>query len=343
MNSRNKRKPLFFSMTFNFLNVYMPTQLGRSPDTVRSYRDALTVFARFITTAKGLKLDRFSFEECNRDFIFDFLDWLREGDCTPGTRNQRLAVLNSYLKYAADNDVSLCPISFSIGTIPYAKGPKGILRYLDERETAAVLSAPTVSRLGLRDRMLLIMLYDTAMRVSELLNLQVGHIRIDPKNGFLHVVGKGSKERVIPLSELTIGHLQQYMLLFHGDKDPTGYLFYTVIKKKAGRMSCGNAERIVQKYADLARTEVATIPLSVYPHMLRRTRATYLLQHGVRIEVVARLLGHENIATTEAHYAQISPEVIRKAMESTEPKGEVKEEPLWTTDEDVLKRLYGIR
>ena len=330
-------------MTFNFLNVHMPSQLGRSPDTVRSYRDALTLFARFITTAKGLKLDRFTFEECDRDFVFDFLDWLKEAGCKPGTRNQRLAVLNSYLKYAADNDVSLYPVTFSIGTIPYAKVPKGILRVLDEKETAAILSAPPVSKLGIRDQMLLILLYDSAMRVSELLNLQVGDIKMDPENGYLRVVGKGSKERIIPVTELTISHLQQYMLLFHGDKDPSGYLFYTIIKGHADRMSCGTAERIVQDYADLARKEVATIPLSAYPHMLRRTRATYLLQHDVRIEVVARLLGHNNIATTEAHYTKISPEVIRKAMESTEPEGGNKEKPLWTTEEDELKHLYGIR
>ena len=330
-------------MTFNFLNVYMTTQVGRSPDTVKSYRDGLTIFARFIINVKGLKLDRFTFEECTRDFIFDFLDWLGETGCKPGTRNQRLAVLNSYLKYAADNDVSLHPITFSIGTIPYAKVPKGILRCLDEKETAAILSAPPVSNLGIRNQMLLILLYDSALRVSELLNLQVGDIKMDPKNGYLRVVGKGSKERIIPLSELTIEHLQQYMRLFHGAKEPSTYLFYTVIKGHADRMSCGNAERIVQKYADLAGKEVATMPLSVYPHMLRRTRATYLVQHDVRIEVVARLLGHANIATTETHYAKISPEVIRKAMESTEPKGGGKEEPLWTTDKDELKHLYGIR
>jgi site-specific recombinase XerD len=330
-------------MTFNFLNVYMLTQVGRSPDTVRSYRDCLTIFARFITEVKGLKLDRFSFEECTRDFIFDFLDWLRENGCKPGTRNQRLAVLNSYLKYAADNDVSLYPISFSVGTIPYAKVSKEILRCLDERETAAILSAPPASKPGIRDQMLLILLYDSAMRVSELLNLQVDDIKMDPKNGYLRVVGKGSKERIIPLSELTIAHLQQYMRLFHDAEEPSTNLFYTVIKGHADRMSCGNAERIVQKYADLARKDVSTIPLAVYPHMLRRTRATYLVQHDVRIEVVARLLGHANIATTEAHYAKISPEVIRKAMESTEPEGKSKEEPLWATDEDELKHLYGIR
>jgi len=67
------------------------------------------------------------------------------------------------------------------------------------------------------------------------------------------------------------------------------------------------------------------------------------VQNGVNIEIVARLLGHANLATTEAHYAKISPEVIRRAMESTEPKGGGKEEPLWTTDKDELKRLYGIR
>jgi len=343
MNSRNRRTPLFFSMTFNFLNVYMPTQLGRSPDTVRSYRDSLTVFARFITDVKSLRLDGFTFEECTRSFIFDFLDWLRETGCKPGTRNQRLAVLNSYLKYAADNDVSLYPITFSVGTVPYAKVPKGILRCLDEKETAAILSAPPVSRLGIRDQMFLVLLYDSAMRVSELLNLQVRDINMDPENGYLRVVGKGSKERIIPLLTLTIEHLQQYMRLFHGEKEPSTYIFYTVIKGHADRMSCGNAERIVQKYADLARKEVATMPLSVYPHMLRRSRATALVQNGVNMEVVARLLGHENIATTEAHYARISTEVIRKAMESTEPEGGGKEEPLWTTDEDELKHLYGIR
>jgi len=144
------------------------------------------------------------------------------------------------------------------------------------------------------------------------------------------------------LSDKAVGHLRHYIHAFHG-KASSGNtpLFYTVIKGARHRVSPGNIERIINKYAASICGEFPSLPVKAYPHMFRRTRATNLYQSGVALELVSRILGHSSTETTKI-YAAPSMEMLKSAMESA--NGFMPDEkPIWEGDEDAMARMCGLR
>jgi len=120
-------------------------------------------------------------------------------------------------------------------------------------------------------------------------------------------------------------------------------LFYTIIKGHVGKMSEGNVERFLCQYADQVREVCQDMPERVYPHMLRRTRATNLYQNGVELPLVSRILGHAQLETTRI-YAKPSLEMMRAALEANTPPAVKSEEPLWAaSSEDQMAKLCGLR
>ncbi len=340
---KNSNSNLFFSMTYEFLDIYMTKQVGRSPDTVESYRDALTIFRRYILSELNVSVTKFTFAQCTRNCIFGFLEYLTAQGNKPGTRNQRLAVLKSYLQFAADKDVALQSIALEVSRIPQAKNPTTEKDILSEDALNAIFSQPTGTRMGLRDRTILILLYDSAVRVAELLNIQVNNVNMGEDNPYIRVMGKGRKERIVAINFKTVKHIKQYLDYFRAKDNPdTNLLFYTIIKGKAGKMSEGNVERFLQQYADKARESCSDIPLRVYPHMLRRTRATNLYQNGVELELVSRILGHAYLNSTKI-YAKPSLSMMREAMDSVVAPQTKDEKPLWGISEEENARLCGLR
>ena len=156
------------------------------------------------------------------------------------------------------------------------------------------------------------------------------------------IEGKGKKERRISLTEKTVGHLKQFLQVFHSNSAPDADLFSTTNKGVTKAMSSGNVQRILKKYADIARIYCEDIPKSVHPHMFRRTRATNLYQEGVPIELVATILGHAQVETTKLHYAKPSLTQMRESMESV-PTPAANEEPLWLGNEEEMARACGLR
>ena len=139
--------------------------------------------------------------------------------------------------------------------------------------------------------------------------------------------------------------VKQYNSLFHKDlRRRSAPFIYTVIKGQTGRMSERNVERIVRKYADIVRKDNPGLPERVYPHMLRRTRASGWYRDGVPIETIAVILGHSDAKTTRKSYASPSVKMLREQMApGTEAEPETPEEkPLWKNDTELAK-LCGIR
>lgn len=300
MKGKKQKAPessLFFSRTYDFLERYLPLQLGRSRDTVESYRDALSVFRRFVRDERGMGLRDMRFGDCTRDLVLSFLEHLRARGCAAGTCNQRLA---------------------------------------------AILAQPDPhGRNGVRDRAMLALLYDSMIRLSELVGLDVGDAYLDDEPR-IFVTGKGNKERVVAITEDAAAHLKALVACKHGpDPDPCAPLFYTVHGGAKTRMSKSNAQDIVKKYAARAREECPDMPERVHPHMFRRTRATDLLQQGVELELISSIMGHADINTTRT-YARPSLEKQREDMEAANPPalGEV---PVWVGNEDEMLRLSGLR
>ena len=187
-------------------------------------------------------------------------------------------------------------------------------------------------------------LYDTAIRVEELVNLKLSDVSFHSSPPYIRIHGKGDKERMVTMSEKTILLLKQYIALYHSASNRDMPFFYTVIKGVTGRMSERNVERIVQKYADIARKDYPSIPEKVYPHMLRRTRATGWYRDGVPIETIAVVLGHSDIKTTRKSYASPSVMMIKNVLDKAggESVSQTAEQPLWTDDQE-LAALCGVR
>jgi site-specific recombinase XerD len=340
---KNSNDALFFSMTYEFLEIDLRKQLGRSPDTIESYRDALTLFRRYVRDEQHTSVTQFTFAQCTRDCILGFLGYLTAQGNKPGTRNQRLAALKSYLGFAADKDIALQSSALEGRRVPPLKNPAAEHPVLSEDALTTLFSQPARNRMGLRDRTMMVLLYDSAVRLAEMLNLQVDDICLDENNPYIRVMGKGSKERVVAINGKTAQHLRQYLQIYHAREDPAPtLLFYTHIKGTTGKMSEGNVERFLQQYADQARALCPEIPLRVHPHMLRRTRATHLYQNGVELALVSRILGHASLDTTRI-YAKPSLAMMRDAMSSFRISQIDDEKPLWMGSEEEMAKLCGIR
>jgi integrase/recombinase XerD len=339
----NHQSPLFFSMTYEFLKVYLPEQCGRSLHTVESYRDALSLFRRYIVETVGISIGKFTFAECTRDCMLGFMNYLSELKSKASTRNHRLAALRSYLMFAADKDISLQSIELEVQRVPHCRATKVEKTVLQEEAITAILKQPPNTKMGLRDRTIMTLLYDSAARLAEVLGLSVSDVSIDGDNPYIRVNGKGSKSRIVPISPQTAAHIAHYISVYHGNgHSDTHLLFYTVIKNEIGMISAANVERFIRQYTRKARSACPSIPDRVHPHMFRRTRATHLYQNGVSLPLVSRLLGHASLETTRL-YAQPSLKMLRDAIESVETSKGKSIKPIWEGNEAAMAKLSGLR
>lgn len=341
MNKKTFGKELFFSKTRDYLELYLTKQCNKSKHTIKAYRDALTVFRRFVLEEKKLSIKMFKFEDCSRELVLEFISYLKNNKYAETTINQRLSALKAYLWYVGDGDLLIQPIALTISRVPFLKVPKLTKPTLPDEVLASMLATPKNSKLGIRDRTMMILLYDSAIRMEELLGLNIGDLNLTAKDPYIRIRGKGDKERIVAITKKTVDHLNLYKKHYHDvTPDKTALLFYTVINRKKEHMSPNNFERIIKKYADIVRPDYHDMPEKVHPHMFRRTRATSLYQDGVELELVSRILGHSSTETTRI-YATPSVEMMRKAMENAEAVPE--EKPLWEGNEDELAKLCGLR
>jgi len=344
MKNDNARGKLFFSETLDYLDTYLPKQAGKSQKTVKAYRDSLSAFRRYLYEERGIPIAGFYFADCNKTLLLEYTSYLRERGNAPSTCNLRLSAIKSYVWFAADKDISLQSVALNVSRTPQAKAPGHPKDILDKQALSTLFNMPANTRVGSRDRAILIILYDSAIRMDELLSLTVREANLtDKDNPYLRIHGKGNKERVVAITLRTAEHIARHIEVFHdGARDSSGHLFYTVSKGRRNKMSPSNVERLIKKYAALARKTCGSVPDRVHAHMFRRTRATELYQSGVSLELIARMLGHEEIETSKA-YAKPSVEMLREAIESVEEPGLAKEKPLWNGSEEELAKLYGLR
>ena len=327
-----------------YLEVHMPG-LGRSPKTIKAHRDALTVFRRFLLDEKSISISAFSFSQCTPELVQDFVIYLKGKGNMGSSINRRISSIRTYLWFAADRDISLQSIALRIEKFPACSESVKEKEVMSDDAVGSIIRQTSDTKMGLRDRTMMVLLYDSAVRVSELTGLTIKNIVFDPELPYIKVYGKGRKERIVTIAPVTAGHIREYIRVFHGDAgDNNALLFFTRIKGSVGMMSEGNVERFIKKYADKAREECSAIPESVYPHMFRRSRATRLYQEGTELELLSRILGHAMTQTTRDYYAKPSMQQMRAAMASGETPEQAAEKPLWKAcSEEERAKLCGLR
>ncbi|MBI9093570.1 MAG: tyrosine-type recombinase/integrase [Sphaerochaeta sp.] len=331
---------MFFLYSFEFLEVYL-VRMGRSIHTIESYRDTLTIFKRYIIEVKNIKLASFSFNDCTVDFVFDFLDSLKTQGNAHSTLNHRLAGLNGYLAFASSKNIADEAIALRISTMrPYPVDIEEKI-VLSEQQVSLILKQIPYTKIGRRNRMLLLLLYESAARVSEIVHLRISNFHLNRENPYLHVLGKGRKERYIPIIEELAALLKEFIAFVVSSKD-TDIVFNTMLGGKCKELSVRSVQTMLQEYASMARKYDASIPEHVHPHMFRRSKATTIYQSGMPLEQVSTLLGHSQIETTRI-YAKPSMEQLRKAIERIIPPEDLLEAPLWKDREEEFARKLGLR
>lgn len=339
----SKQDPLFFQFTFEFLEIYLPNRLGRSAHTIESIRDTLTIFRRFLLDEKQISISGFRFSDCDRNIVFEFLAHLKEKGNADSTRNHRLAGMKTYLAFAAIEDVALQSIYLRIAKIPPVRKIKDEKQILSESQVASIISQSPEGLIGFRNKTMLLVLYETGLRVSELVSLKIDNLYLNREYPYIHVLGKGRRERQIAITSDLANFLEIYKShLLTPDVADSGILFFTIRKGSVDMMTTRNVELFLRDYAKKARKVDSTIPDKVYPHMLRRSKATTLYQNGMPLELVSSFLGHSQLETTRI-YAKPSLELMRSKIEQVSLDLGCVESPTWFGNEVKLAHKCGLR
>jgi len=337
----------FFIYLREFLTIYLPKQRRCSPNTVKSYRDAINLYRTFLLERQNVSFTEITFEFFNYQIVSEFLDWIQETrGCSISSRNQRLAAINSFLNYAAIQDPALMDNYVKVKNVPVKKSGKQPLKYMSEEAIAAVFRQPKIfKRNGRRDRFFMILMYDTGARMQELLDLKLGDFNLNSSNPYIYLTGKGEKTRQIPLMNKTVEHLKVYLNEFHpnNNRKPVAYLFYTVIKGNTGPMSPENVASFIRRYGKSAKKECSDVPDNLHAHIYRHSRAMALYKSGVPLSYIKEFLGHSHINTTSI-YAIADMAMMRNALEKTTYNDTAKPvESNWEGDDEMILRLCGLK
>lgn len=298
-----------------FFTDRLMRQRQASPETIASYRDAFCLLFRFIQQRLNKDPSSLSMEDLDASVIVDFLCWLEDerGNSTR-TRNARLAAIHSFFKHAALRDPIHSGVIQRVLAIPGKRYDRRVVEYLTRFETEAILSACDPStRVGLRDRTLLLLAVQTGLRVSELIRLNCLDIVLD-NGAHVHCKGKGRKERCTPIRKQCSKALRNWLREYNGR--PSDPLFPNA---RGGRLSRDGVEYLLRKYVTKASIKCSSLKNKrVSPHVLRHTTDMDLLQHGVDRSVLALWLGHETLETVNV-YVHANLQMKERALAKTTP------------------------
>lgn len=337
----------FFETIRKFLIEYLPNQRCLSENTIRSYRQSLNLFVKFLREVKGYTVAKIQFSVISREMLLEFLDWIEtERKCSASTRNQRLMVLRAFFDYAGSIDCTQTSLYIDSLNIPVKEEHSKIVEFLSETALEALLLQPNpVKKKDQRNLTFMILMYDTAARCCELLGMKIKDLRLNTEHPIAYLHGKGGKTRTVPLLPNTVQHCKRYLKKFHPDEpaDSERYVFYTVIHGSQNRMSHDNAADFIKRYGLMAVQKCAEMPEHLHPHMLRHTRAMHLYRNGMPLELLSQFLGHTSVDTTRI-YAYADTEMKRAALEkitSKEPNTKTLT-AIWGNDEDMILKLSGL-
>jgi len=333
----------------DFLKIYLPKQRRVSHNTIRAYRKVLEQLFEFIKDSKGVPLIDITFGMISAETVAAYLEYIEETrGCCISTRNQRFAAVKSFINYVAMMDITVAACIKELEKVPMKKQNEVIcIKYMSEAAISAIIAEPDITKKnGVRNRCILVLMYDTGARVQEIADIKIKDFRWG-KTPTVTLHGKGGKERTVPLMDRTIEHMRQYLSLAHHNLQNGDLpLFYSNSRGQMQPLSDRRIRDIVKEYGCAAKLKCTDVPDKVHPHLFRHSRAMHLYQHGMDLTLVSQWLGHKNLETTLV-YAHADTEHKRKAIEtatsSSNPLAKKISSPRFTVnDEETLKRLAGL-
>jgi len=295
-----------------FFHERLAAQRRASTHTVRSYRDTWKLLLRFLAERNGTPPTRLRLADLTAEAILAFLDHLEtQRHCSVRTRNQRRAAIRAFFRYAVFCRPEALEQCQRVLQIPTKRFTRTLFGLLTREEMDAMLSAPErTTPIGRRHAALILFLYNTGARVSEATGLTVKQLRLDhPPH--VRILGKGDKERVVPLWDDTAETLRAHITERGIMGSPDAPVF---ANRRGERLTRNGVAHILNRTQEKAAERCPSLrhkPLT--PHTLRHTTAMHLLQSGVDLNVIRCWLGHAALDTTH-QYVEADLEMKRQAL-----------------------------
>jgi len=290
---------------------YLQMELGLSSNSISAYLSDIIALKKFYHRSKNIdELEAIDLSLINSTDIVSFMAMMRKDTLSIDTILRRLSGVSQFFDYLLlEKRVSANPIDFIIKPKRWSKLPS----FLNFDEIEKILQSKNTSTAkGIRDSLMIDMLYSSGMRVSELISVKI--LDIDFKRGIIKVIGKGSKTRIVPIYDQLLKNIQTYLpirLDTYVKGEDTGYLFLNRFGKHLTRQYVWSWVKEICSIAGIKKT--------VSPHTLRHCFATHLLSGGADLRTIQIFLGHENIATTEI-YTHLVDDDKRTVLENFHPR-----------------------
>lgn len=284
---------------------HVAVERGLSNHTIKAYARDLAKFADFLAKRRIVGAS-----EIDEPCMVAYLATLNKEQYAAASLARSMSAVRSFIKFLlSEQEITKSPLR----SIPSARPARRLPKSLDVDEISRILDAPDPrEELGLRDKAMLETLYATGLRVSELISLKVDDLDLDA--GYLRCVGKGDKERVVPLGGVAAKWINDYCAKARGKLAKHGrseYLFLTV---RGGPMSRVMFWKIIKR-----RAAQANIKKKITPHTLRHSFATHLLERGADLRSLQEMLGHASIATTQV-YTHVTRDHLRQIYKESHPR-----------------------
>ena len=327
----------FSELISRFFTDYLRKQRGVSENTIETYAYSLQTFIEYLKSI-GILEKNITLCHLKKEIVIKYLNWLEDYKKNSiRTRNLRLAVIHTLCDYIINQNIEYLDQCTDILKIKFKKEIKKQKRYIEMKDIKLLLSKPdTTTKKGIRDVALISLLYDSGCRVSEFIEIKVKDI--DFKRNTISLLGKGRKQREIPISSNVNSIILKYIRAF--DLQNNDYLFMNSRLKKLTRPGI---TYIINKYTNECRKENKDFfQGTITPHILRRSKATHILEFDINIYYIRDFLGHESVQTTEM-YVRTNINILQKAIiERTDKlelnkKNEIKQDDLVITS--ILDRF----
>ena len=284
-----------------FLN-YLTVEKGLSTNTIEAYKNDIKKFQKYLAEL-GKDITGFT----KNDFI-SYLNYIRDSGSQTPTIARNIASLRGLCKFMLSEEITE---EDPLENLTTPKGWKHIPKILGIDEVFSILEKPKGKKLSLRDKAILELIYSSGLRASEIVNLKLGDINFEA--GFITVMGKGSKERVIPINERAMKSLKKYL----EEVRPL------ILKKKTAQnlfLAKGGKPMTRQRLWQLIKLYSEGLSSKVSPHTLRHCFASHLLDGGADLRALQKMLGHTDISTTQI-YTKVTPERLKKIHKEYHPRG----------------------
>jgi site-specific recombinase XerD len=334
--------PTLGSLIYSFFLDFLPQQKGLRPSSIRSYRDTLRLFLTFASVQTKRGVSELRFEDVGFERVLGFLKDLEQTRHNGiSTRNQRLAALHAFYEYIARRMPEMLHVCAQVAAIPMKRSALPETRFMAREEVQTLFAQlPDQGRLALRDRALLLFLYNTGARVTEVANLRIEQLVLTTQPQ-VRLLGKGGKWRTCPLWQQTANVLQQ-LVAARGTNDPHAGVFTAATGKPMTRF--GIYKRVRHYGASMEKTLSAQPRRRITPHVFRATTAVHLLEAGVEVNVIRGWLGHVNLNTTN-RYAEITVRMKEEMLKLCEPPISTTgrpRKPAWHNDAALMSWLASL-